>query len=196
MIGEEKNPVSYKGNISELCIYRSLRINLLLTVLITSFCVLSVYQIVFSLKYMPGDIFYNTYAFSFAGLVGSLSGGSVLGCVGLKKLFLIGFSMASIGSFLLIFYSDAGNLTAVFLLLMTFGYAFSFLGCYMGVALLFPTVLKSSTMGIVNFFARMAGIFAPVVAEVRPPINLIVLVAATVSGGILSQCLILQGKEV
>ena len=134
---------------------------------------------------MPGDIFYNTYAFSFAGLVGSLLGAPLLSGIGLKKLFLLGFTMGSIGSLLLTFFGT-GNLAAVFILLTIFGYAFSFLGCYMGIALLFPTVLKSSAMGYVNFFARLAGVFAPVVAEVRPPINLIILIASSVIAGILS----------
>ena len=155
-------------------------------IMIMSCCVLSVYQIIFSLKYMPGDIFYNTYAFAFSGFFGSITGSPLLACVGLKRLFLIGFVMGSVGSLLMTFYSQAGNLTAAFLLLTTFGYAFSFLGCYMGIALVFPTVLKSSAMGFVNFFARLAGVFAPVVAEVRPPINLIILVASSVVGGVLS----------
>ena len=134
---------------------------------------------------MPGDIFYNTYAFSFAGLVGSLLGAPLLSGIGLKKLFLLGFTMGSIGSLLLTLFGT-GNLAAVFILLTIFGYAFSFLGCYMGIALLLPTVLKSSAMGYVNFFARLAGVFAPVVAEVRPPINLIILIASSVIAGVLS----------
>ena len=134
---------------------------------------------------MPGDIFYNTYAFSFAGLVGSLLGAPLLSGIGLKKLFLLGFTMGSVGSLLLTFYGT-GNLAAVFILVTIFGYAFSFLACYMGIALLFPTVLKSSAMGYVNFFARLAGVFAPVVAEVRPPINLIILISSSVIAGVLS----------
>ena len=66
---------------------------------------LSVYQLQFFLKYLQGDIFYNTYAYSVAGMVGSIGGGSVLACLGLRKLFLAGFILASIGSLFLSIFS-------------------------------------------------------------------------------------------
>ena len=100
-------------------------------------------------------------------MVGSIAGGTILSCIGLKKLFLFGFILASIGSLLLTLLSRAGDITAILLFLTIFGFAMGFLGCYMSVVLLFPTVLKSSTMGFINFFARLAGIFAPIVAELE-----------------------------
>ena len=124
-------------------------------------------------------------------MIGSIFGGTVLSYLGLKKLFLFGFALASVGSLLLTIFSQMGNITALLLFLTIFGFAMGFLGCYMNIVLLFPTVLKTSTMGLVNFFARLAGVFAPVVAELEEPINLIILVASAVFAGLFSQCIII-----
>ena len=155
---------------SELCKYRSLRINLIVLVFVQMLTTLSVYQLQFFLKYLQGDIYYNTYAYAIAGMVGSIGGGSVLACLGLRKLFLYGFILASIGSLLLSIFSQSegkDNLTAAMLFVTIFGFAMGFLGCYMSSVLLFPTVLKSSAMGFYNFFARIGGIIAPFVAELE-----------------------------
>ena len=128
-------------------------------------------------------------------MIGSLVGGAVLSLLGLKKLFLFGWTLASIGSILLTIFTNLGNITALLLFITIFGISFAFLGCYMSPVLLFPTILKSSSMGFCNFFGRLAGIFAPLVAELEQPINFIILIGTSIIAGIISQFLIVPNKR-
>ena len=87
------------------------------------------------------------------------------------------------------------HITAILLFATIFGFAMGFLGCYMSGVLLFPTVLKTSSMGFCNVFARIGGIIAPFVAELEQPINLIILIASAVCACAISQCIILPNKR-
>lgn len=131
-------------------------------------------------------------------MIGSIGGGTILSLLGLKKLFLFGFILASIGSILLTIFSQMDNMegmTAAMLFIVIFGFAMGYLGCYMSNVLLFPTILKTSSMGFCNFFARIGGILAPLVAELDQPINLVILVISAVLACIASQFIIMPNKH-
>ena len=66
---------------------------------------------------------------------------------------------------------------------------------YLAIVLLYPTVLVSTAMGVCNLLARISTISAPLVAEVRAPINLIILLIIVIGAFIAAQCLIINPKE-
>ena len=66
---------------------------------------------------------------------------------------------------------------------------------YLGIVLLYPTILASTAMGICNLLARVATIMSPMVTEVKSPINLLILFVIVGVAFLASQCLILPQKE-
>ena len=82
------------------------------------------------------------------------------------------------------------------LLIAKFGFSQAFVASYLSVVLLYPTVLASTAMGFCNFFARVASILAPLVAEVKAPVNLLIMLAIAGVALLTSQCLTIQPKTV
>lgn len=62
---------------------------------------------------------------------------------------------------------------------------------YLSTVLLFPTILVSTAMGVLNLFARIATIMAPVVAEVKSPIDLVILLIICSIAFVASQFIVL-----
>ena len=106
-------------------------------------------------------------------------------------MYLVAFGLAAIGGILMILFAEYGALTPYLVFLSKFGYSMGFLGVYFNIILLFPIILKSSAMGFCNIFGRLAGIFAPFIAELVPPINLLILLAVTFLALCLTQCMIM-----
>ena len=182
--------ISYEGKLYELWVYRSLRWNLLITTVAWMVITTGYYAINLLLKYLAGNIFLNSYTTAAGEIVGKAAGGFVIVCIGLKRMYLVSFSLAILGCIGMIVFAEYGSLTPYCVFISKLGYCMSFLGVYYNIILLFPTILKSSSMGFCNFFGRVAGIFAPVIAELVPPVNLLILLAGTAVTLILSQCLI------
>ena len=76
-----------------------------------------------------------------------------------------------------------------------FGQSMGFVGVYFNIVLLFPTILKSSSMGFCNLLGRIAGICAPLIAELPPPTNLIILLIGTIIAMVASQLLIVPKRD-
>ena len=97
----------------------------------------------------------------------------------LKRAFLFSFSLALIGSFLLIIFNHSGSESwiPVMLMIARFGVSQAFVVAYLAVVLLYPTILTSTAMGVCNLLARIATITAPLVIEVKAPLNLVILVS-------------------
>ena len=109
-------------------------------------------------------------------------------------MFIIAFSLGSVGALLLSIFYQNGNIMPVLLMFTRFGISQAFVASYLSIILLFPTKLTATTMGICNVIARVAAIIAPFIAEVKPPINLIILLALLIAATLLSQ-LIIVPKE-
>jgi len=179
----------YEGKMSELWYYKPLRYNLFVLMLCWMACSFGFYMLTFVLKYLNGSIFVNAYASSFAEIIGKLSTIFFLQYTSLKRVFLISFSLATVGTFLLILFSDNDLWIPVILLIAKFGFSQAFVAAYLSIVLLYPTVLASTAMGVCNLLARVATIMAPIVAEVKAPLNLVILLAIAVLALLVSQCL-------
>ena len=154
-------------------------------------CSFGFYMLAYVLKYLEGSIFFNAYASSAAEIIGKLSTIFVLQCASLKRGLLISFGTGLLGIFLLIFFSDSESWIPLMFFIAKFGLSQAFVIVYLSVIFLYPTILSQTAMGACNLLARIATIMAPLIAEVRSPINLIVLFIICGAGLIASQCMIM-----
>ena len=90
------------------------------------------------------------------------------------------FGLGISGLLLMLVFINFGEMTPYLVFVTKLGYSMGFVGVYFNIVLLFPTILKSSSMGFCNFLGRIAGICAPLIAELPPPTNLIILLVVTV----------------
>ena len=107
----------------ELWHYNILRYNLL----ILMFCWISssfgFYMLAYILKYLNGNIFVNSYFSATGEILGKLSLIPILRYTSLKRVFLICWSTAVIGTLFLIIFSNNETLIPIMLMIARFGYA-------------------------------------------------------------------------
>lgn len=186
---------AYEGKISELWIYKTLRYNLFVLMICWMACSFGFYMLSYVLKYLHGSIFVNAYASAIAEIVGKLSSIILLRFMSLKRVLLIAYGTAAIGTVLLITFSTSAAWIPLMLLIAKFGFSQAFVAAYLGVILLYPTILTSTAMGVCNLLARVASITAPLVAEVRSPLNLTILLVIAGFALLSSQCLTIPAQK-
>jgi len=131
-----------------------------------SFCF---YLIGFELKYLPGDIFTNTYASACSDIVATAVAGPIFLKCGIKWSLVMSFGSSAVGAFIICIWgwTAGGQWTLPILVIATkFGISAAFNIVYLGNGVLFPTLFTATSMGICNIFARIATIAAPFVAEI------------------------------
>lgn len=84
----------------------------------------------------------------------------------------------------------------VFILLAKFGISATFNICYLANALIFPTIFAGTAFGVCNIFAKLATIIAPMLAEVDPPVPMIVFTILSLIAGVLSIFIINEKKTI
>jgi hypothetical protein len=129
------------------------------------------YMISFELKYLPGNIFVNTYASAFGDLASTIVSGIVVRYLGIKYTLIASYSMATLGAFLICIWgwnTQEQNkwIMPSLVLFAKFGISAAFNIVYIGNSALFPTLFTATSLGICNVLARTATIFAPFVAEI------------------------------
>uniref|UniRef100_A0A7S3HVQ1 Major facilitator superfamily (MFS) profile domain-containing protein n=1 Tax=Favella ehrenbergii TaxID=182087 RepID=A0A7S3HVQ1_9SPIT len=179
----------FKGKLSELWHYRTLRWNLLILVFCWSACSMGFYVLAYVLKYLNGSIFLNAYSSSFGEILGKLSTVFLLRCISIKRVFLLAFGVSSVGMMLLILCGDNDELVPWILGFARIGFSQAFVAAYLGAILYYPTILASSAIGVCVTISKSATILAPIIAEVDAPINLIILLVIAVSACVVSQCM-------
>ena len=171
---------SYEGKLSELILYRTLRINLVITTVLWMVLTIGYYVLNLILKYLEGDMFMNSYTLAIGEIIAKLSGGLILAVLGLKRLHLLAFTFATVGCLLMAVFYKVGALTPYLIFFTRFGIGMGWIAVYFNIILLFPTVLKSTSAGIASIFGKAAGILAPFIVELVPPFNLLVLLGCTI----------------
>ena len=130
-----------------------------------SFCY---YLIQFQLKYFPGDIYLNSAIFSGCTIVGSFISPFIYTCLGIRLSFFNLFLVQTVSGLLIVFWGLDAKQEWVFPMLVlfaSFACAASFNLVYAVHGHVFPTLFAATAIGICNFAARIATIFAPEVAE-------------------------------
>lgn len=139
-------------------------------------------------KYLPGNIYENSMASSLSELLANIGAGVLRQYCGQKSSFAICFTIQAIGGVCIIFFGASHvALMPLFVVLAKCGVTGVFTLAYMNTVELFPTLFAATAMGICNFSARLITIFAPLLAEFKPPTPMILFTSISVVGIFLIQ---------
>ena len=75
-----------------------------------------------------------------------------------------------------------------------FGFSQAFVASYLSIIFVYPTILTSTTIGICVTMSKIATIFAPIIAEIHDPFNLVILLIVAILATFISQFLVLDNK--
>lgn len=154
------------------------------------------YLLNFLVKYMPGDIYFNSVVSGLSCIV-MLFEGKLENTVGVKGSMIVAF-IATVISTVWLSLFDKGTsqvtLYAIVLLLAKSGASLTFGLSYSIHIELFPAHFIVSSYGICNFFCRGLTIFAPIVAEIPNPwVPLLFLNGSAIAG--LTASMLLRKKK-
>jgi MFS family permease len=143
----------------------------------------SYYMISLYMKYLPGNIFVNTIASGSGEFIAYALGGILYSLLGIKKAYSLLYAISSVGGILiLIVGTDSETWMPVFCLISKFGVAGCFTICYISNSHVFPTLFCATAIGICNFASRFLSIFSAEIAEVQPPIPMVLFSSITAFG--------------
>lgn len=149
-----------------------------------SFCY---YMIVFYLKYLPGDIYSNTFASSGTDCLSVVTSGIIYKKLGVRKTFTFLLIFSVIGSLLIIFFGEKNEaFMPFFVVVAKWGISGSFIVVYISMVDIFPTLFLATAFGMCNFLARVLTIVAPQVAELEPPVPMIVFCGLALGGCVMA----------
>jgi hypothetical protein len=181
VVREEKQ---LNGTLRDLVKIRRHFINLLILVGVWIASSFDFYLISFQLKYIQGNVFLNTLVSAASELPAQALGGYLYAKVGIRAVLVGSFTLAIIGSVsLLTLGDDHVDIIPVFILLAKCGVSSTFNICYLANAQIFPGIFSGTAFGIWNIGAKLATIFAPVFAEVDPPIPMIIFTCVALVAG-------------
>ena len=167
------------------------RHNLLLYIMTWICASFTFYLTYFLLKYLKGDVYLNCVVAALSEMAGYLISGKYYNRLGIKRSYLLYFSMGFIGSLLYLSLSHLHeNLVPILLLFTVYGISASCMTNWLSNARLFPVIYASSTHGIASFFARLTNIMVSQVAELDHPIPLYFISGFCLIGLIVSQFMI------
>ena len=172
------------------CSSKIILVNLILMCVLWSASTFNYYLLTFFLKYIPGNIYTNTAISNASELVAYAASGYLMNLMGIKISYFTGFSVATAGGLLLIFFFSAIDYVPFFVLLAKFGVSFAFNISYLGTPQLFPVALCGTAFGICNIFARFSAVLSGPVAEFSDPLPMVIFTFLTVIPGVLSLFLI------
>lgn len=124
---------------------------------------------------MPGDLFTNSLATALSEIFGILQGSFFVKMFGLKGGFVVSFLVSFTGGVLIVMFGDQyPSMMPVFCVIARIGISALFTLLYILNAELFPTMFAATAMGICNFMARLATIMAPMLAEVKSTLPMVI----------------------
>ena len=122
----------------------------------------SFYMIIYYLKYLPGDIYKNSFASGGADVVSGLVAGFLYSKIGLKNSFSTLLSLSIAGGLIIILMGDSATFwMPVFVIITKLGISGGFNLVYVSTVDIFPTLFSATAMGMCNFVARVLTILAP-----------------------------------
>mgnify|MGYP002636807224 CR=1 FL=1 len=143
-------------------------------------------MLLFYMKYLPGNIYSNTFSACITNIIAQLSAGAIYKKFGLKKTFTGLFCMSITGAFVIIFLGTDNTFWMPFFVVLTvFGFGGGFVLVYVATFAVFPVLFASTASGFCNFFGRLLTVAGPIVAEMDPPLPIIFVVCLLCVGLIL-----------
>jgi len=158
-------------------------------VILTSWIVSSFdfYLINTLIKYLPGNIFENALTTNLADIPIVVLTGVIYQKLGIKISLCLAFSAAALGGLCILLFSSASpDLVPYMLLFSKGGVKLTFLVCFFANSQIFPAIFAGTAFGICNAGAKIATIASPYMAEVDPPVPMIVFSILAFAGAALS----------
>ena len=131
------------------------------------------------MKYVSTNIFVATLTSCLGDIPLSIGGGFLYHHLGPKYSMPIFLIAAMFGSISLATWAapDKDLNIAIMSILVLFtrsGIKCTFDSCYLANSTIFPAIFAGTAFGICNFGAKLVTIFAPVMAEIKPPVPMII----------------------
>ena len=147
----------------------------------------SLYLVNYSIKYLNGDFFLNNLISGLSDVPVAIFGGFLYHKAGLRVVLLLFFMISSFGAFSLVIFSRSYlTLVPIMIAIAKGGVKVTFDICYLGNSFLFPAIFSGTVFGFCNAGAKISTIFSPMLAEVEPPIPMIVVCILTLLAAISS----------
>ena len=127
------------------------------------------------MKYFPGNIYVNSAIFSLCNIVAIIVSPFIYEKAGMKMGFFSLFFTSALGGILILTWGSHSKSKWVFpalVLLASSGMSAGFNLIFAVHGQVFSTLFGATAMGICNFAARIATIFAPMVAEIKGPLSM------------------------
>ena len=175
------------GSLKDLIKIKRHLINLILMVYFWIASSFSLYLVKYSIKNLPGDFFMNNLITGVSDVPVAILGGYLYHKFGLRIVLFSFFLIALFGGILLIILSESNqSLVPIMIAFAKGGVKVTFDICYLGNSFLFPAIFAGTAFGFCNAGAKISTILSPLIAEVDPPIPMILLSIVTSSGAISS----------
>lgn len=183
----------------QLLSQKQLRSNLLVMIINWSAVTIAWYGLALNIDILSGDIILNFAFMALVELPASLFGFMLLGCTGRKQTFMfcqLGSGLSCIASGMIsdpfirsfISFMDPWQLQNILCFVGKFFATMSFSVCYLFTMELFPTRVRSTSMGTCSALARIFGAATPYVKHlgiVWLPMPLVTIGAPSILGGLL-----------
>ena len=153
------------------------RVNLIIMILSWSASSFCFYIIGFYIKYIPGDIFVNMITTCIADVISSIVAGVIAQYIGTQRTLFGSFAISALGGVCLNLVQKQNKILIMIIIMTTkFGINIAFTLCYIINAEYFPSIICSRVFGICNIFSRISTILSPLIAEVTPPMPMVIYV--------------------
>lgn len=140
------------------------------------------YLLNYSIKNIPGNFFLNNLISGFSDVPVAILGGYLYHKFGLRIVLFLFFMISLCGGIAIIIFGESDqNVVPIMIAFAKGGVKVTFDVCYLGNSFLFPALYAGTVFGICNAGAKISTILSPMVAEVGPPIPLIIFCILTAS---------------
>ncbi len=150
-------------------------INIIMMTIAWSASSFTYYMVGFYIKYIPGDIFENVIIASLSESLACLISGFIALVLGTKNTLIMCFAVGGIFGLALAFIDPQYEYLIIICLLLTkFGVSSSMSLCFLVTSEYFPIIYSATVFGACNVIARVISIFAPLIAEINPPLPMMI----------------------
>jgi hypothetical protein len=162
------------GSFKDIIRVRRHFINLIIMVAVWIASSFDYYLLNFQMKNIKGNIFLNTFSSSLSELPSIIISGIMYKKLGIKFTLVFWFSVSLCGGIPLLFFGNNHvDLIPIFVLFSKARVTATFNMCYLANAQIFPAIFAGTAFGICNIGAKLTTILAPLIAEVNPPLPMI-----------------------
>ena len=170
---------------------RTILINLLILTVLWVSCSFNYYLVGFKVKYFPGNINLNQMASILAESLAYIISGCLLSHFNSRWILLVCFTLSAVAGFSILMCDESSSdgLFVFLVLLAKFGIASAFNVVYATHPTRFPTLFSVTSMGFVNFVARLATASSPFVAEADPPTPMLIFTVLCIASVCCTFCL-------